>query len=102
MKNNFVRNLPVARFFYKGSHSHPVKRTVLIVKKNNKIAVGYELREGMEKRSFQNAPIKTYRLDRIAKINQIDKRCSLRKQVDNFEVSTFQRYPLVNLIENGI
>jgi hypothetical protein len=65
--NELVRNLPVARFYYKGqSHSHPVRRTVLIFETGSNTFTGYELREGNTTRTVGAAPIKTFRKDRIA------------------------------------
>ena len=62
-----VRNLPVARFYYKGqSHTHPVRRTVLIFETDRNYIKGYELREGNTTRTVEEAPIKTFRKDKIA------------------------------------
>jgi hypothetical protein len=66
MKHDVLKKQPVARFFYKGNnHSHPVRRTVLIIKTSKKIITGYELREGDVVHSLDEAPIKSYRRDRI-------------------------------------
>lgn len=65
---DLVKNDPVAVFFYQGgSHTHPVKREVLVVDDLPELLIGYELREGSVKRRFKDAPIKSYRKDRIAK-----------------------------------
>lgn len=62
-----VRNLPVAQFYYRGqSHSHPVRRTVLIVEATRNHITGYELREGNNTRDIDDAPIKTFCRDKIA------------------------------------
>ena len=61
-----VRNLPVAKFYYKGTHSHPVRRTVLIFESDRNYITGYELREGHTTRDVDNAPIKTYSRSKIA------------------------------------
>ena len=62
-----VRNLPVAKFHYKGqSHRRPVRRTVLITRTTSKLITGFEIREGKEVRDVEDAPIKTYRRDKIA------------------------------------
>lgn len=50
MKYDVVSNLPVARFWYKGNHSHPVRRTVLITQQDSESITGYELREGSKTR----------------------------------------------------
>lgn len=98
---NFVKNQPVARLFYKGDHSHPVRRTIVIIDSNNKTITGYELREGSIVRDFKNAPIKSYRKDRIAKIGEIDKRRVLRKSAENLNKSTLVRQHLKDLIKLG-
>lgn len=54
MKNKLVSKLPIACFYYKGAHSHPVRRTVFITKETKDKIVGYELREGNQVRSLQN------------------------------------------------
>lgn len=88
--HQLMRKLPVARFYYKGNHSHPVKRTVLLVKSTKTKVTGYELREGKTRRDFRNAPIKSYLRDKIA------------KKTRNNEHAQFIRYDIMDLIENGI
>lgn len=62
-----VRCLPVADFYYKGpSHEHPVRRRILVTKSTRNLLTGYELREGNLAREVDDAPIKSYRKDRIA------------------------------------
>lgn len=64
---DIVEKQPAAKFYYRGSHTHPVRRTVLIIEDLPKVLIGYEIREGNDVRSVKNAPIKSYRKDRIAK-----------------------------------
>ena len=65
--NDLVRNLPVAKFYYKGqSHSHPVRRTVLVCDSTRTHITGYEIREGNITRTVDDAPVKTYLRTRIA------------------------------------
>ena len=65
--NDLVRNLPVAKFYYKGqSHSHPVRRTVLVSTLTATHITGYEIREGNNTRTIDDAPVKTYLRKRIA------------------------------------
>lgn len=101
---NFIKKHPVARFFYKGDHSHPVKRTVVLIDVNDDLITGYELREGNEVREFKKAPIKSYRKDRIAKVYQIDKRRVLRKTADEHRIarSTMVRQSLRELVRFGV
>jgi len=65
--NDLVRNLPVAKFYYKGrSHTHPVRRTVLVSSQTTTHITGYELREGNNTRTIDDAPVKTYLRSKIA------------------------------------
>ncbi len=101
----FVKDSPVAKFFYQGNnHTHPVRRLVLIIEQNDQIITGYELREGSTTRSFKNAPIKSYRRDRIAKVGEIDRRRVLRRNADQraLSKSTLVRTSLRDLIRSGL
>jgi len=100
MTYSITKNLPVARFYYKGNHSHPVKRTILIIESNEKWLRGYELREGSETRSFSAAPIKTYSRCKVARMVN----CRFKKEVKKKELnkSTLKRTTLIDLITNGI
>ena len=100
MTYSITKNLPVARFYYKGNHSHPVKRTVLIIESNEKWFKGYELREGSETRSFAGAPVKTYSRSKVARLAN----CRFKKEVKKTELnkSTLRRTTLIDLITNGI
>lgn len=91
-----VKNKPVAKFWYKGNHSHPVKRTLLITNVNNSTITGYELREGFDIRKLNNSPIKSFRKDKIASFNELRKES--RK---NRKDSTLIRYELSEIMENG-
>lgn len=69
MKNyKLVNTHPVARFYYKGSHSHPVQRTVLITESTEDRIIGYEVRAGKIVRQPNAAPIKSYLRRKIAKV----------------------------------
>jgi hypothetical protein len=62
-----VRNLPVAQFYYRGqSHSHPVRRTVVVIDSDRNHITGYEVREGNITRDIDDAPVKSYCRDKIA------------------------------------
>lgn len=97
-----VKSRPVARFYYKGNHTHPVRRTVVIVESSTDIFTGYELREGSEIRQLKDAPIKSYRRDRIAKVKQLDRRRKLRKTSQNLEKTTLTRQSLQDLFFLGV
>ncbi len=65
---DLLNNYGVARFYYKGnSHSHPVRRTVRLIKTTKDYLTGYEIREGETVRELEESPIKTYRRSRIPK-----------------------------------
>jgi hypothetical protein len=98
MKYNLVDNVPVARFYYKGNHTHPVRRTVLITESTRDYVKGYELREGNVVRLASKAPIKTYNRNKIAK--GVNLRTSNQKLISN--KSTLVRRPLMDLIESGV
>lgn len=92
-----VRTNPVAKFFYKGSHSKPIRRTIIIVEINNDLIKGYELREGNTVRLLGKAPIKSYKRSNIAKHGEVSKKTKLDPKA-----STFQRMSLLELLEVGI
>lgn len=80
LKYQPIRNQPFYKFYYKGSHSHPVQRTVLVTKLTRECVTGYELREGKLARTIDTAPIKTYRRSKIAKLSQLRSDSSKRKK----------------------
>jgi len=93
------RNQPVARFYYQGSHSHPVRRTILVIESTANLLTGYELREGSTVRQYRNAPIKSYRKDLIATEDQLGPR---KHRAPGPQVSTLQRGSLKELILVGV
>jgi hypothetical protein len=99
MKYNLVRNMPVARFWYKGHHTHPVRRTILVIESTPHLFVGYEVREGRILRKLQDAPIKSYRKDKIANTYSLRPDAPLRRENPN--ASTLKREKLLSLIETG-
>jgi len=101
VKRTFRRNQPVARFYYQGSHSHPVRRTVLITESTPRYIKGYELREGSTVRTFSQAPVKTYARSNIAKVGQCGRRLRRRTPKKYHKDSTFQTLPLVDLVQSG-
>jgi hypothetical protein len=99
---NLVRNLPVAKFYYQGSHSHPVRRTVLVIESNANYFRGFELREGSETRSFQKAPVKTYTRSKVALIGQCGRRLRKRTPAKLHHQVTLQRISYLQLVKEGI
>ena len=99
-----VSKMPVARFFYQGTHSHPVRRTVVIIKNLKNSIVGYEFREGAKVRAPEEAVkhVKTYRLDRIAKYGDYVRLRETRRGLFKKEgETTLERLPLVALFRDG-
>lgn len=60
-----VRNRPIAKFRYKGNHSKPVRREVVLTDITRGCLTGYEIREGNTTRSLKNKVIKSYNRDEI-------------------------------------
>ncbi len=104
LKYDIVEKDPVAKFYYKGSsHSHPVRRTILIIEDRPSLLIGYELRDGRETRTLDVAPVKSFRKDRIAKYGDYDRlRRSLATYNKKATESTLKRLKLLELLTNGV
>lgn len=89
MSYDVIRNQPVAKFLYKGNHSHPIRRTVLLTEVDKNILKGYEVRCGNETIDVDMAPVKSFRRDKVASVKGSD-------------VSTLQRMSISKLEEVGI
>lgn len=76
-KYKLVNSYPVARFAYKGGHSHPIQRTVLITESSEDRITGYEVRAGNVVREPNAAPIKTFLRRKIARVKNL--RMSLKR-----------------------
>jgi len=102
-KYKLVNTHPVARFYYKGSHSHPVRRTVLITEATDDRLIGYEVRVGDVVRKPSEAPIKAYLRRKIAKVKQM--RMSQKRNAlvvsKGPEVSTLKRSRLYDYLFTG-
>lgn len=95
-----VSRLPVAKFYYQGNHSHPVRRTVLIIEENKYQFKGYELREGNKTRSLTEVSghIKSYRKDKIAKWGDYSRLRSTAKSLKKSpNQTTLERFPIVGM-----
>lgn len=96
---------PAAKFFYRGTHEHPVRRTVLLTEETDTHLRGYELRSGRNTISLKEAKrrgvIRTYRKSAIAKMGDY---CRLRERKDYScpQQSTLRRMELIQLIEEGV
>ncbi len=101
---NLIRSNPVARFFYQGSHSHPVRRTVLVIENTKNRIVGYELRDGNVVRTPNESLkyVRSYRKDKIAKWGDYSRlRQSYKSFFRQLNESTLERQPIVALFEEG-
>jgi len=97
-----LEKLPVAYFYYQGkSHTHPVRRIVLLIDSRPGFIRGYELKEGNTRRRFRDAPVKSYTRSKIAKIKDVDLRRSIRRNALNLEDTTLRRKTLLYLIKKG-
>jgi hypothetical protein len=96
-----VKSLPVAKFYYQGSHTHPVRRTVLVTEVTPTTLCGYEMREGAITRAFSEAPIKSYARNKIAKVGQCGKRLRKRTPANLHAKSTLTRLTLVDFVKQG-
>lgn len=96
-----VKSNPVAKFYYKGNHSHPIRRTLLIIESNHRFIRGYELREGSIVRSYKDAPVKSYTRSKIARIGQCGRRLRRRIPVELHEELTLKRLSLNHFVKEG-
>lgn len=95
-----VSRLPVAKFYYQGNHSHPVRRTVLIVEETKEQIRGYELREGKTTRSLTEVGryIKSYRKDKIARWGDYSRLAKVGKsRKKSANSSTLERFPIIGM-----
>jgi len=62
-----IRNLPVWKFFYKGTHSKPVRTTLAVTEVSGNVVKGYVLRRGNTVYTrLQDAPFKSFKKSEIA------------------------------------
>jgi hypothetical protein len=95
MKRNvkLVNERPVAKFFYKRNHTHPVRRTVLVTEESRDCIKGYELREGKTVRTGSKAPLKSYSKKDIAVYGDYSRLTQNAK---------FVRLNLLDLVNEGV
>lgn len=102
---DLVGKRPVARFYYQGNHSHPVRRTVLIIQETPESITGYEIREGLTKRTPQEALhyIKTFTKSKIVRWGDYSRlRMSSKTIFKNPKRTTLERFPIVSLFADGV
>lgn len=76
MSGNYclIRNLPVWKFFYKGTHSKPVRTTLAVTEVDGDVVKGYVLRRGNTVFSrLQDAPFKSFKKSDIAQEKTLSK-----------------------------
>ena len=71
MEYAILRNKPVAHFRYRGSHSKPVRRTILLTELRRDVVTGYEVREGNNTCDVSDAPIKSFCRDKIMDLERL-------------------------------
>ena len=103
---SLINHKPVAKFFYQGSHSHPVRRTVLIIQETDTKIVGYEFRCGNTVRTVSQAlqenAVKTYRKDKIAKWGDYSRlRMTSKTFLKDPEDTTLERLPILSMFHDG-
>jgi hypothetical protein len=101
---DLVKKQPVARFYYKGGHTHPVRRTVLVIEETPTLIKGYEFREGSTVRDADAAMlnVKSYRKDRIAKWGDYKRlRMSYKTFLKSPKASTLERFPILVMFKEG-
>ena len=94
----------VARFYYQGSHSHPIRRTVLVIEETDTHITGYEVREGGNVRNIHEArkTVRSYRKDRIAKWGDYSRlRMSAKNFMNDPEESTLVRESITTMFTEG-
>lgn len=97
-----VRNFPIWKFYYQGNHSHPIRRTVAVIENNRDSIIGYEMRQGnVSHTNLQDAPIKTFKKTKIAKVRQLDARRPLRRDTYFEDQSTLTKQSLREYIVEG-
>jgi len=94
-----IRNLPVWKFFYKGSHSKPIRTTLAVVSNTPNVVTGYVLRRGNEVcNRLQDAKIQSFKKSDIACLGQV---CLTSKKSKNANKTTLTKHSIVDLIATG-
>lgn len=97
-----LKRRPVAKFYYKGHHSHPVRRTVLLVRNTSTYLFGFEIRAGNETFSLKTASIKRYNKSKIAKVGDYCRIKEKKKYQDTSATqTTLERLELLEVINNS-
>ena len=101
---DLVTHKQVARFYYKGNHSHPIRRTVLVIEDRDNLIIGYEIRCGSTVRTVTEAldSVKSYRKSDIAKWGDYKRlRMSSKTFMKDPEETTLERLPIMTMFTEG-
>lgn len=93
-KYKLVNTYPVARFYYKGGHSHPIQRTVLLTESTDTHITGYEVRAGKVVRPPNAAPVKSFLRRKIARVKNM--RASMKK-----DYLVISRGPMISTLKRS-
>jgi hypothetical protein len=66
-----IRNRPVARFRYKGSHTKPVRREVFVTEIRRDVITGYETLSGRMACDLDAANLKSFTRDKIFDLERL-------------------------------
>lgn len=69
-----IRNKPVARFRYKGSHSKPVRREVFLTEIRRDVITGYETQSGRDCSDLDAAEVKSFARDKVLDLERLSLR----------------------------
>lgn len=102
--HDLVPRNTVARFYYQGTHSHPIRRTVLVIEETKDHITGYEIREGSVVRSISETreTIRKYRKDKIAKWGDYSRlRMSAKNYLNDPNETTLVRESVQTMFTKG-
>lgn len=101
-----MKILGVASMFYQGNnHTHPVRRTVLVLHEDARTITGMEIREGRKVRSYAQARqhVRIYKKSEIAKFGDYSRlKASQKNAQRRNDESTLERMDFLTLIRQGI
>ena len=99
---DLVKNMTVAKFFYKGHHTHPVLKVGLVIKDrtNERMITMYVLRDGKQTYSLANAPVRSFTREKIAKYNSVRRPVRERLGINSQQMqqSTLERREITELM----
>ena len=97
-----VKTQPIAKFWYKGSHTHPMLKVGLVIKErtNATMITMYVLKDGKQTFKPEDAPVRAFRRDKIAKYYSL--RAPVRQRLgvneQQLHMSTLERHEISDLM----